>query len=148
MILQKSMLNWRMGGVNLQWIYVHCAIYIYIYIYIYICNVFGALVFQRSMLDLREGAVVNMPWVDMHCAISAKIGVAVFKASMLNCRGSTAIGICAFCHILKHIWCTGFPEIYAQLEEGVGSICNGYMYIVLYIYMKCMWCNGFPEICA
>ena len=35
---------------------------------------------------------------------------------------------------MKLIWCNGFPEIYAQLEEGVGSSCHGYMCIVLYIY--------------
>ena len=66
---------------------------------------------------------------------------------------------------MKLIWCTGFPEIYGQLEEGgmgsvctgvvvfhksivdwwrgVGSICLGYMCILL--YMKLIWCNGFPE---
>ena len=35
---------------------------------------------------------------------------------------------------MKLLWCNGFPEMYAQLEEGVGSICHRYMYIVLYIY--------------
>ena len=25
---------------------------------------------------------------------------------------------------IKLIWCSGFPEIYAQLEEGVGSVCH------------------------
>ena len=35
---------------------------------------------------------------------------------------------------MKLIWCNGFPDIYAQLEEGVGSICHRYMRIVLYIY--------------
>ena len=47
---------------------------------------------------------------------------------------------------MKHIWCNGFPEIYGQLEEGVGSICHGYICILL--YMKLMQCNGFPEIYA
>ena len=48
---------------------------------------------------------------------------------------------------MKLIWCNGFPEIYAQLEEeGAESICHGYMCIVL--YMKLIWCNGFPEIYA
>ena len=28
----------------------------------------------------------------------------------------------------------------------MGSICHGYMCIVL--YMKLFWCNGFPEICG
>ena len=47
---------------------------------------------------------------------------------------------------MKLIWCHGFTEIYAQLEEGVGLICHGCMCIVL--YMKLMWCNGFPEVYA
>ena len=29
-------------------------------------------------------------------------------------------------------------------RRGVGSICHGYMWILL--YMKLVWCNGFPEI--
>ena len=57
------------------------------------------------------------------------------------------MAISALCYIyMKCIWCNGFPQIYAQLEEGVESICHGYMCIVL--YMKLIWCNGFPEICA
>ena len=28
---------------------------------------------------------------------------------------------------MKLTWCNGFPDIYAYLEEGVGSICHGYM---------------------
>ena len=47
---------------------------------------------------------------------------------------------------MKLIWCNGFPEIYAQFEEGWGSICHGYMCIVL--YMKLICCHGFPQICA
>ena len=30
----------------------------------------------------------------------------------------------------------------------MGSICHGYTWIVLYIYMKLLWCNGFVEIYA
>ena len=69
---------------------------------------------------------------------------------------------------MKLICCIGFPEIYGQLEEGgmgsvstgvvvyhrsivdwwrwVGSICLGYMYIL--IYMKLILCNGFLKIYA
>ena len=58
----------------------------------YIWNIFGVMVFQRSMLNWRRG------W------------------------GQSAIGICALCYTyMKLIWCNGFPEIYAQLEEGVGG---------------------------
>ena len=48
----------------------------------------------------------------------------VFQISMLDWRkgwGQSAICICALCYIyMKLIWCNGFPEMYAQLEEGVG----------------------------
>ena len=35
--------------------------------------------------------------------------------------------------------CHGFPEIYARLEEGLGSICHGYMCIVNmpWVYVHC-----------
>ena len=67
------------------------------------------------------------------------ICVIVFQRSILNWRrgcGQSAMGLCALCYIyMTHIWCNGFPEIYAQLEEWVGSICNRYMCIVLSIYV-------------
>ena len=47
---------------------------------------------------------------------------------------------------MKLIWCSGFAEIYAQLEEGVRSVCHEYMCLLL--YMKLTRCNGFPEIYA
>ena len=48
---------------------------------------------------------------------------------------------------VKLIWCRGFPEIYAQLQEGgVGSVCHEYMFILLSV--KLIWCRGFPEIYA
>ena len=40
-------------------------------------------------------------------------------------------------------WCSGIPYIYAQLEEGVGSVCHGYMCILLYV--KHIWCCGFSR---
>ena len=81
---------------------------------------------------------------------SAKFGVVVLKASIPNgTGGQSAMCISQLCYIyMKLIWCNGFPEIYARLEEGVGSICHRYMCTVLYIYMKLMWCNGFPKIYA
>ena len=91
----------------------------YMCIILYICNLCGALVFKRSMLDLRRG------W------------------------GQSAIHKCALCYLyMQLMWCIGFQKIYAQLEEGVGSICNMQMCIVLCIYLKLIWCDGFPEIYA
>ena len=66
---------------------------------------------------------------------------------------------------MKLIWCSGFPEIYAQLE-GVQSVCHGvvvykrsmldwrrgvslpWVYVHSAIYLKLIWCSGFQEIYA
>ena len=109
--------------------------------------------FQRPMLHWRRGWGQSAIGICALCYIYIwnLFGVMVFQRSMLNWRmgwGQSAMGICALCYIyMKLIWCNGSPQIYAQLEEGVlGSICNGYMSILL--YMKLIWCNGFPEIYA
>ena len=47
---------------------------------------------------------------------------------------------------MKLIKCSGLPEIYAQLEEGVCLPNMSIMFILL--YMKLIWCKGFPEIYA
>ena len=74
----------------------------------------------------------------MRCA---KFGVAIFKASMLDCRGAICHGyISALCYIWnlcvvmvlhrslldwrrgKLMWCNGFVEIYAQWEGSQSDI--------------------------
>ena len=58
-------------------------------------------------------------------------------------RKREVVSVChGYMYILlfvKLIQCSGFPEIYAQLEEGVGSVNQGYRCILL--YMKLMWCS-------
>ena len=73
----------------------------------YICNLFGLMVFQRSMLDWRRG--VHLTNMSTMCILL----------------------------YMQLIWCNGFPEIYAQLEEGWGQS-----------VMKLMQCSGLPEIYA
>ena len=64
----------------------------------------------------------------------AKFGVAVFKASMLDCWG---VSICHGCMCIvlymKLIWCNGFAEIYAQLEgqSAIGICALFFIYIDL-----------------
>ena len=63
--------------------------------------------------------------------------------------GSVCHGYMCILLYVKLIWCSGFPEIYAQLEEGVGSVCHGFICILLYVkHIGLFWCSGFPEICA
>ena len=47
----------------------------------------------------------------------------VFQRSMFDCSGVHLPNMRTMCILLymKLIWCHGFPEIYAQLEEGVPS---------------------------
>ena len=79
----------------------------------YIGNLFGVMVFQKSMLNW--GAQI---WAQCaFCYTWNLFGVMVFQRSMLDWRGSIGQiwAQCAFCHNVKLIWCHGFPEIYAQL---------------------------------
>ena len=78
----------------------------------------GVVVFQRSILNLQEGGDgVSLPWVYVQSS-----------------TGET------------YLQCSGFPQIYAQLEEGVGSVYLWYMCIpaicetlfVLVVFQKCM----------
>ena len=75
----------------------------------------------------------------MHCAMYIRnlCGVMAFQRSVLDWRrqwGQPAMGKSALYYIyMKLISCNCFPEIFARLEEGVGSICHRYMCIVLYI---------------
>ena len=88
----------------------------------YIWNVFGVMVFQRSMLDWRRGRGVNLPWVYVHCAIYETYLVWWFSRDLCliggGGRGSICHGYMCIVLYMKLIWCDGFPEIYAQLEEG------------------------------
>ena len=45
----------------------------------------------------------------------------------------SAMGICAFLLYVQLIWCSGFPEIYAGLEE-CGGVCLS-MVICEFFYM-------------
>ena len=57
---------------------------------------------------------------------------------MLICHGY----VCILLH-MKLISCSGFPEIYAQLEEGVGSVCHVDLGICALYYMcNWLWCSG------
>ena len=169
-VFQRSMLDWRRGYVCLQYmcilLYVKviwCSGFPEIYAqleegwgqsamnicaFCYIWNLFGAVVFQRSMLDWRSGGV-SLSWVYMYSAVYETYLVQWFPeiyAWLEEGVGSVCHGYMCILLYMKLIWCSGFPGIYAQLEEGVGSVCHGYMYILLYV--KPLQCNCFPEIYA
>ena len=77
------------------------------------------MVLHTSIVNWRRGWV-NLPWVYMHFAIYETCGVMVYQRSMLNWGGSIYNGYMCILLYMKLMWCNGFPEIYARLEEGAG----------------------------
>ena len=161
--------------VNLPWVYVHCAIYeTYLVWWFsrdlcsiggggggqsamgicalrYIWNLFGVMVFQRSMLDWRRGRGFNLPWVYVHCAIYETYLVWWFSRDLCliggGGRGVNLSWVYVHCAIYETYLVWWFSRDLCSIGGGVGgSICHGYMCIV--IYMKLIWCDGFPEIYA
>ena len=61
--------------------------------------------------------------------------------------GSVCHGYIWMLLYMKLIWCSGFPEIYAQLEEEDG-VSLPWVYLHSDIYLKIILCSGFPVICA
>ena len=75
--------------------------------------------------------------------------VMIFQRSMLDWRrdgGLICHGYMCIVLYMKHIWCNGFPKIYAQLEEG-GRVNLPWVYVHCTIF-ETNWCNGFPDIYA
>ena len=114
MVLQGSMVNWGSICQGYMWILLYvkllgCNSFAYMHAWLeegwaqsamgicafcYMWNLFSLMVLQRHMLDWRRGFMV-------------------LHRCLINWRGCMLL-------YMKLIWCSGFPEIYAQLEEGVG----------------------------
>ena len=119
-------------GVSICQIWAQCA-------FCYIGNLFGVMVFQKSMIDWG----VHLPNMSTMCIL--------LYMKLIWCHGFPEIyaqlggqiwAQCAFCLYMKLIWCHGFPEIYAQLGgPNMSTMC-------ILLYMKLIWCHGFPEIYA
>ena len=67
-----------------------CNGYICIVLYIYVTYL--VYWFSRDLFPIGGGGV-NLPWVYVQCAISAKCGVVLFKASMLNWRRRAGVNL-------------------------------------------------------
>ena len=78
-------------------------------------NLFGVVVFQRSMLNWGDQSALGI------CALFYMwnlVGVVVCHRSMADWRRGWGQSV------MKLIQCSGLPEIYSPLEEGVGSVCD------------------------
>ena len=73
------------------------------------------------------------------CHTRHLFGVVVLHRSLVNWEYICLQYMCILLYV-NLIWCSGFPEIYAQLEEGV---CLPLVYVHSSI-VKPIWCSGFP----
>ena len=108
--------------------------------FFYMWNLFGVVVFQRSLLDCRR--VWRSVCYRYKCILlSVKLiwcsGFPEIYAWLERGWGQSSIGISAFFYLWNCIWCSCFPEICAWLEKGVGSVCN----------WRRVWCQSMG-ICA
>ena len=91
-----------------------------------------------------------MPLVYVHASNCETYSVYWFSRDLCLIGGEDGGSVCHgyMCILLyvKLIQCSGFPEIYDQMEEQVESVCHGYMCILLYV--KLNWSRGFSEIYA
>ena len=77
-------------------------------------NVFGVLVFHRSMVNWRRGYICPKY---MCIVLYVKLfGVVVFHTSMVNWRGSICHGYIYILLYVKHIGCNGVAWMYGQLK--------------------------------
>ena len=53
-----------------------------------------------------------------------------------------------FLRSIKHIWCNGFPDIYALLEEGGGQTAMGICALCYICYIFQVWCSSSQGIYA
>ena len=90
---------------------------------IYICNIFGVMVFHRSMLNWRRGGAQSALGICALCYI-CQVWCSGIQGIYAQLQGAICHGYMCIVLCMKLIWCNGFPEIYAQLE--------GETYVVLW----------------
>ena len=125
MVFQRSMFNWRSWGQSAMGI---CQ-------FLYIWNLYGVKIFKRSMFDWRRGWGQSAMGICVLSYIWNLFGVMVFQKSMVDWRregwGLSALVFWSSIDLLV-IGGGGMGGL-LLIWGGVGSICHGYMCILLYI---------------
>ena len=81
------------------------------------------MVLNRSMVNWGRGWGQSAMGICAFCYMWNFCSVVVFQRSMLNWRkGDFCFWYMCILLYVKLIWCSGFPEIYAQLEGGTSYL--------------------------
>ena len=148
-------------------------IFLSICAFCYMLNIFGVVVFHRSMVNWGRDTCALSIWA--FCYMSNFFGVTVFHTSMVNwSEGTSALSICAFCYMwnissvlvvfhtymvnwgrgpwymcillyvkLSLVYCS-VSYIYGQLKERVVHVPQDIY--AFWQYVKHIWCSGVPNI--
>ena len=156
-VLNGSMINWGVGSIflgymcillygkliwcsSVGWIYdwlMGAPSTMGIFAFYYMWNAFGVVVLHGSMINWRRASAMD---IFAFFYMGNLFGVVVLHGSIINWGvGSIFLGYMCILLYMKLIWCSCFPEVYAQLEEGVGSVCHDDLCIFALYYM----CNCF-----
>ena len=113
-VLNRSMVNWLGSGVNLPNMNL---LWNLLYMKLIWCNGFPEI---YAWLEEEWGQSVM--GICALCYTWNLFGVMVFQRYILNWKGVHLLNLNSLQNLLdmKLIWCNGFPEIYASLEEGSG----------------------------
>ena len=138
-VFQISMLSWRrVRGYVCLW-YICILLYVKlmcIFAFFFMWNLCGVVVFQRSLLDWRRRWGQSAMGICAFCYLWKLFSIVVLHRYMLNWRrgvGSICHGYMCIQLSMTVIWCSGFPEIYARLEEG-GEVTLPLVYVHSAIY--------------
>ena len=84
----------------------------------YMWKLFGVVVFHKSMVNWRKEGL----GICAFCSMWNFCGVAVFHTSMVSWRGYICPKYMCILLYVTHIWCSGIPYIYGQLEGGTSAL--------------------------
>ena len=148
----------QLEGVHLPSVYVHSAIcytywcsgtpYIYgqlgdtsslgICAFCFMWKLFGVVVFHRSMVNWRKEGLC----ICAFCSMWNFCGVAVLHRSMVNWRGYICPKYMCILLYVTHIWCSGIPYTYGQLEGGTSALSICAFCYMLNLFSVVVFCSS------
>ena len=135
-VFQRFMLNWRRRhGVILPWVHVHSSI----------CQTSAVQWFSRDLCSIRGGGIGSVCHGYMSILLYVKLNWCssfpeIYAWLEEGAWSQSAMGICAFFYMWNLFCVVVFQRSMLDWRRGMGSVCHGYMCILLYV--KLIQCSG------
>ena len=111
--------------------------YLGICAFCYMLNLFGVVVFHRSMVAWRGKMCLEYMFILLYVKLIWCSGIPQIYGQLEE----GGLGICAFCYMLNLF---GVVVFHTSMVDWRGYICPKYICILLYV--KLIWCSGIPQI--